>query len=190
MLNIQTWSGSGSASITDMDNAGKRGKTCRVFQFRGWRNNGGTPEADRANEFTALVIGILVVEHDRPTLDFDGLHRLITSMVDTANREQPLAGGIAIYDETIRGVDAPVPVLTAGVAGLWSARADKDGLAITDDADKYNEPAMITTRQKHGQAYRLAAKVWTQVQGCATFSQVGDVLKVAGCKLHYYCRMD
>jgi hypothetical protein len=186
-IHVQTWSGGGSLRITEMVNAGKAGKRCRILGFRGWLNTGTTEEAQRAHTL-AVVARDWANRLDTSTTLEDAETALRALVAEFA----PLpAYACEIYVDDIRGVDAPRPKLTAGVDGKWSASADENGVFVSEDADSYNEPAMCTpSSQSNARAYQLAAKVWGQVEQCQTFSQVGNVLRDAGCKLHYWCRMD
>lgn len=183
-IDIQVWRGSGSATITDMENAGKRGKTCRTFRFSGlaggmtWSG----PLYVRAAELTAQVLAML-----EP--DFDTAVAMVEAVVDQALAEGIGDGLIGGTLDEIRGVDAPVPELTAG-NGKWSASADRDGLHLRDLTDHYNDPAMCTFKQSKPQAYKLAAKVWDQLAACETMHDASEVLLAAGCKLHYWCMVD
>lgn len=86
---------------------------------------------------------------------------------------------------------AAKPTLTAGLDGVWSGSASPDrGISLDDHTDRYNYPAEITTRQTPGSAYRKAAKVWDRVQSAKSMYEASRILTDAGCKLHYYCRMD
>lgn len=83
------------------------------------------------------------------------------------------------------------PILVAGIEGVWSGTCDPmHGISINDYTDQNNLPACITTRQTEGAAYKKGASVWGQVKTCAKFGDVCDVLRAAGCKLHFYCRVD
>lgn len=190
-IHVQVWRGSGSARITDMENAGKRGKTCRTFRFSGlvggmaWSGQ----QYVRAAEFTAQVLAML--EPGKPIYgqNFDTAVAMVEAVVDQSRAEGIGDGLIGCTLEEIRGVDAPVPELTAG-NGKWSARADRDGLHLRDLTDHYNDPAMCTFKQSKPQAYRLAAKVWDKLAACETMHEAGKVLEAAGCKLHYWCMVD
>ena len=55
-IHIRTWSGAGSGTVTDMTNAGKRGKKCRTIYFGGWLNNGAPrTEPARIHTFTLVL---------------------------------------------------------------------------------------------------------------------------------------
>lgn len=190
-IDIQVWRGSGSATITDMENAGKRGKTCRTFRFSGLAGGmawSGQPYI-RAAEFTAQVLAML--EPGKPIYgqNFDTAVAMVEAVVDQARAEGIGDGLIGGTLDEIRGVDAPVPELTAG-NGKWSGKADRDGVFLRDLTDQNNDPAMCTFKQSHSQAYRLAAKVWDRLATCETMHEASDVLSKAGVKLHYWCMID
>lgn len=190
-IDIQVWKGSGSARITDMENAGKRGKTCRVFRFNGLRGDfawRGEPYIQAAR-FSDQVLAML--EPGRPIhgQNFDTAVAMVEAVVDQARSAGVEDALLGCALEEIRGIDAPLPELTAGNE-KWSAKADRDGVLLRDLSDQYNDPAMCTIRQSKPQAYRLAQKVWDQLADCQTMSEASKVLEAAGCKLHYWCMVD
>lgn len=187
-------------AITDMENAGKRGKRCRVLRFSGWRPhvgcNDSTSEAARSftlcwemQRFAQSVRDELANGDGVPGgATFDDVHAAARSLVDAARLPEHCA---RLYVDVIRGIDAPRPILTAGVEGKWSARADIGGVSVNDDADRFNEPCVITrSEQTKASAYAIAAKVWDRVKAAATFGEAWAILTNAGWKGHYYCRVD
>ncbi|MGD9632555.1 MAG: hypothetical protein AB7G28_22725 [Pirellulales bacterium] len=183
---VQTWSGSQTARVTEMANAGKRGKRCRVLRFMGWACTGGDETSRQARYFTDRVLHYLNQHAANESLDD------VKAAIDGIIAEGGLPEHcLRVYEESVRGVDAPRKLLTAGVDGLWSAKADEGGISIDDLSDQLNMPCCITpSTQKDSAAYDRAAKVWEKVQAAATFSEACLVLREAGCQLHYYCRMD
>lgn len=192
-VHIQTWR-SGSATITDLTNAGKRGKKCPQLSFRGWipgHTSGLTHDAFLAVEASREVLVYLDdVEKDQASLAFDAVVENVRTIVRDAIEKGAAANLVACDIEEIRGVDAPKPVLTAGVQGQWSAAIDKEGVHLSDDADQHNQPAAITYNQSADKAYKIAKGVWDRVQECKTFSEAYSLLSESGCRLHYWCRMD
>ena len=189
-IHVQIWTGACNARITDMTNAGKRGKTCRTMRFSGTSTTYccHNPAWSTAAEMTNDILGRLTgLPEDA---DFDAAAELLRNAVEAARAEGVNDDFISLHeDEPIRGVDAPVEKLEASGDG-WRATADENGVTIDDTRDQFNEPCMITTRQKNSQAYRIARKVWDRVMKAASFHEVGDILRDAGCRLHYYCRVD
>jgi hypothetical protein len=94
-----------------------------------------------------------------------------------------------VRDGEIKGIEAPKPVLTAG-NDKFSAYIDARGVHASDLTDQHNEPRLCTHNQSEDAAYRLAAKVWPKVQAATTFSEAWQLLRDAGCKLHYWCAVD
>ncbi len=187
MIHVQTWTGSGSFRITEMLNAGKRGKTCRILRFSGWTVSRNDEPYLTINRFTGDMVAWAA---SLPTTsDFDAVATEARSRLVAASLPTHAA---SIYaDEVIKGICAPRPVLTAAVPGKWSAHADIEGVVVNEDADQNNLPCCITQHgQTHARAYELAAKVWDKVKASESFSKACDVLREAGCKLHYFCRMD
>jgi len=179
--------------ITDMTNAGKRGKTCRVLRFSGWAPYAGENANDEASrsfnlccEMMALASGVR--DGIYSAVDLDWVAAKARSLVASANVSEHNA---RLDIEEIRGVDAPKPELLAGVEGVWSAYAGDRGVSVDDDADKFNEPSEITHHsQSANTAYAIASKVWDRVKASKTFREAVEVLRSAGWKGHYYCRMD
>jgi hypothetical protein len=167
---VQIWTGSKSAEITDMTNAGKRGKYCAQTRayFPGRDDDGGSllgylsqPE-NVARPYAEIVAGIAALN----------------------------CAGLNIEETQIKGIHAPRETLKAGKDGIWSASAGTEGLYLADLTDHYNEPRMITSRQTAAEAYRRASAVWPRVILAATLLEVRNILEGAGCRLHYYCAMD
>jgi len=173
LAHLQTWSGSKGAEVIDMTNAGKRGKTCEKTIT--WTHC--APDA----------LGDQFLELFTPELVSQGYDAISAAMYQAA---ATWAKGYNVETRTIRGIDAPVKVLTAGIPGKWSATADNDGLHLRDLADQYNEWTEITIRQSNPDAYRRAAKVWPQVQAAQTMHEARSILEAAGCRLHGFCAMD
>jgi hypothetical protein len=196
---VRTWSGSGSARVVEMNNAGKRGKRCRVLRFSGWFNTAGDRQsaAYRAHSLTAAVVNYLaelaggsayMVDGTTNAATLDEVRLTILAMIAEAG---DTSNAVHLYDEECRGVDAPKVTLTAGVDGVWSGSVGDNGIYLADLTDQHNDPRIITPHdQANNTAYALASKVWGQVQAAKTFSEVQRILSDAGCRLHYYCAMD
>lgn len=193
MIHVQTWAFQRSAKITDMTNAGKRGKVCRVLHVHG--ENGGQetgPEAwKRAHNEAVNAAGALAVlcAGFAPETSYDDAEAALRACL----AQYPGAGGIVTIEaDTCRGVDAPRVKLVAGVPNVWAGSADEGGISLRDLKDQFNEPCMITpnSQQSPARAYELAAKVWELVKAAKSFSQAGDILQTAGCRLHYFCAVD
>jgi hypothetical protein len=183
-IHVRVWRG-GSVRITDMLNAGKRGKVCRTVHFGGWMPYGSDPVSTASAD---LAHNVMAWADALPTsTTFDDATAALQKMV--ADAALPVHCASVTFDD-VRGIDAPRPTLSARVAGKFSAIVDEHGISLHDEVDQHNEPAMITFGQTSAQAYRLAAKVWDKVAAAASFHDAGEVLRAAGCKLHYYCRMD
>ena len=52
-IHVRTWLGSGSCRITDMTDAGKRGRKCRVLRFSGLSTDAWAPQGDALAEIAA-----------------------------------------------------------------------------------------------------------------------------------------
>ncbi len=189
---VQIWSGSGNGRVTDMTNAGKRGKTCRVLTFLGdcasvidWLC---TTADERAARGGCYALACHPVHEARPD-DFDRV----------AAEVRALAGpSCDVEEREIRGVDAPRPKLTAGgtvvgtdgISRRWSAEADHEGIHLRelDDVNEWTE--ITSSKQKNAQAYTLASRVWEQVRAAPDRYSASKILAAAGCKLHGFCAMD
>lgn len=187
-IHVQIWSGARNARVTDMTNAGKRGKTCRVLRFAGCDLIASMPESHPAAELTDEVLGRL--EGLDPATDFAAVAELLLN----ANQHARDCGISehwfrACEDDPIRAIDAPKPELTAGNE-KWNGRLDNDGVHLRDLTDRYNEPCECTHGQTGAQAYKLAAKVWDRVKLAETMHEADEILRAAGCRLHYWCAVD
>ncbi len=191
MIHTQTWSGSGSARVTDMTFAGKRGKTCQVLTVHGegsrWIEPSRT-EQRKAMDYTTEIHEL--IKSSAVESSFEEIQKQVTSVIDRARADGVGENWLSLESRTIRGVDAPKPKLVIDADG-FSACADDDGITINDKRDLNNEPSMITRHdQAKNAAYAIAAKVWEKVKSAKTFSEAGNILSGAGAKLHYYCRVD
>ena len=193
-IHISTWYGSGTAAVTDMADAGKRGKKCRRLYVSGWIGVGQVPgsDAEKVADATREIIRFLTDECDENS-DYDTVAAAVRTIAGNCNYGHDIKPTMMIHvtEETIRGIDAPKPKLTAGIDGVWSAVADKDGIMMRDLTDAANCPAEHTScKQTHHAAYQIAAKVWETVKAAKTMSEASRVLRDAGAKLHYWCMMD
>ncbi len=186
-VHVRTWSGSGSATITDMTNAGRRGKKCRQLRFTGWVNTGGRDtDAGKVSEATLCIV------HEITLLDsglgFDEFAAAVRGLYAKYTDGLASRNLIGLNEDEIRGVDAPRPMLTAGVRGSWSASADEGGVSVHDIADvnQWTE----ASRGSAAKAYEAAAKVWPNVQNARTRREAVLVLEAAGLSLHGWCAMD
>lgn len=179
-VHVQVWSGAGSAKIIDMTNAGKRGKVCRIFSFR--RDS---PEAidylcttpeERSARSGCYALECKPLREVRPD-DYDSLVLTLRGMI------RP---GTSVSEDTIKGIHAPVPLLTAGNDAFF-AEADENGLHLGDRTDQHNDPREITPHdQSKAEAYRRASKVWWKLKSAKTMHEASEILSAAGCRLHYY----
>ena len=167
---IQLWRGSNCVQITDLTNAGIPGKRCDVLTVRG--------AGVESGPYREGIESILGGKPDHFS------ERDIQEFVGTSS------DCIQFDMGDCRGIDAPRLRLVAGVDGNWSGESTSMGIALRDYTDRNNLPAMITTRQTPAQAHKLAAKVWDRVRVATSFRIASDILTEAGCKLHYYCRID
>jgi len=181
-IHVQTWVGTNSARVTEMDGAYKAGARLRVLRLPGHHGTdaplcdialnlricaeelAGTASFAEAEfalraKFVELAKGLAAAEHLEPTLE-----------------------------GTIRGVDAPRDPLVFNCP-RWGIKADEDGISMHDD-DRNNEGRMISTRQSPARAYQIAARAWSRVVLAATMHEASQILTAAGARLHYYCGMD
>ncbi len=189
---IKIWSGGGSVRFVDMEHAGKPGKTCRVLTIIGQRCGSfcdEEPYKGRLNATDSLFRDIITLTGEESKRDGVVIEKSFDE-VCALFRGPAVSAGLDINEREIRGVDAPKPVLTAGIPGVWFGRLDNDGVHLRDLTDMHNEPTEITTRQSANTAYRKAEKVWPFVSAAQTMGQASALLRTAGCKLHYYCAMD
>ena len=201
MIHVKVWSGSRSATITDMTNAGKRGKLCRILRVSGTPWHGGanlTPEQKHILDWSdRLLFACLALAPGADAegrlvfdADFDAATAPIRAVVASARVFSVPEWACAAYDETIKGIRAPRPRLSAGVQGKWSAGADETGISLRRH-DDINEWSEITPHDQTGpRAYEIAAKVWDRVKLAKSMHEATDILRMAGAKLHGYCAMD
>lgn len=180
---IRVWTGSPSATFTDMANADKRGKMCRILhvscyggqQAEAWiRNTLPEMTGDKARATTSD--GVVV------NMSFD-------VAIECVQVAQNIIPGLNTTTDQIKSMEAPRPILKAE-RPKWRGRADNDGIWLADMTDRNNEPREITTRQTAGKAYSLAKKVWTEVQKAGTMEEASAILRGAGCRLRSYYAAD
>lgn len=180
-VHVSVKSGSRSVLITDMTNAGKRGKRCRTLTVLGDAeviDRLCTTADERAARGGCYALACRPLNEVRAT-DFDALCAELRAVKED---------GSDFHEGTIRGVDAPRPKLTAGVRGEWSASADQDGVTLTrlNDVNEWTE----SNRGSNAAAYERAAKVWPRVQNARTQREASDILEAAGVSLRGWCAVD
>jgi hypothetical protein len=186
-VHVRTWA-AGQATVTEMTNAGKRGKKCRTVTFHGWVNTAHDRESEPGRS-TNLALSVLHWLKDDVKADasFDAVAAELKRRVAEAGLPTHCA---SVAEGETRGIDAPRPKLTAGVEGLWGASADETGVTICRHNDVNGWAEITGSRQTATEAYRLAAKAWPRVRAATTFDEASEILTAAGCKLHGYCMMD
>jgi hypothetical protein len=200
MVHIKVWSGSGCARITDMENAGKKGKTCKTLRISGtsWGpSDHETPEQKKARKGWEAISSTLEMDFPESRRDGEIADRDYAAMVEWVKKivSQVQGDGVPVYylqayDEEIKGIHAPKPPLTAGVSGKWSAGANENGISL-HELDDPNEWTEITPHdQSDARAYDIARKVWDKVKEAQTMREAANILRAAGAKLHGYCAMD
>lgn len=182
---VQVWSGSLGVNVIDMDNAGKTGKTCRQYYFRGDHKS---DEAFKGYHYAKA----LLPEHKYSAIVDLSYEEIVAKLeeivVDELGIDAPFS--VSGHEDTIRGVDAPLPIIEFTREGKFSVSISKDGVCLADHVDQHNLPRVITIRQKGRIAYKKAQAVWDKVIACDSFHAVWTVLGDAGCSLHHYCAMD
>jgi hypothetical protein len=200
MIHVQVWCGSACARITDMTNAGKRGKLCETLRFSGapWSHGSHlNPLQQLALDHTSAIVAFLRLmapqaENGGELVDFafSAVRDSLRAKVATARTHGVPEGYVALYEESIKGIKAPRQVLTAGVAGVWGGHADEDGISLSDLKDPNMWREITHHDQSRARAYEIAAKVWPQVQQAKTLHDAAEILRAAGARLHGYCGMD
>lgn len=199
------WIGTGGFCVTDMTHAGKVGKVCRTLRFNGYpwdiEHSQHASDSDKAAarwsrtiyyklyEFAGIECGY---QHEiEIPLPFEEVKAALESIVEKAYSDgvSVNAGRLTLYEEPIKGIEAPAPALTAGVEGKWSAGADETGISLRQHDDP-NEWSEITHGQTGWSAYKAAIKVWSRVKLAKTLSEAREILRSAGARLHGYCAMD
>jgi hypothetical protein len=191
-VHVRTWSGQDSARVTDMTHAGKAGKRCAVLRLSGapwheWAVKDNPVMLDAVQ--TSREMCRWLEEAEKGGIPFAMIRDRLMEMLDAARDRRVPESYLALHDEEIRAIDAPKPLLTAGVEGEWSASADEDGIHIRDLVS-VNEWTEITHDQTNARAYAIAKSVWPQVQTAKTRHEASAILRAAGARLHGYCGMD
>lgn len=188
-VHVDVWSGSRTARITDMTNAGKRGKTCRVVSFDCYDGDGAhvidrlcaTPEQVKAREGKQAWVLESGPVHEVREGSFDELIASLRPLVKNPSN---------VHEYEIKGIRAPRPILTHGVEGVFSACANESGVSLSDLNDPNEWREATDHRQSEARAYELAAKVWDRVKQAKTMREASAILRDAGCRLHGWCGRD
>lgn len=189
---VQYWIGSQSARVTDMTNAGKRGKTCEQLRYQGLHIS---YRADATEQMKAAEQLSLEAEwfltHLDPAMTYEDIKNTLLNFQQQAqaHSSQLPSWAFQITIESCKGIHAPKPLLTAGQDGIWSASADESGLTLRQLND-VNQWTSITHKQTNNAAYSIAAKVWDKVAAAQTMREATEILSNAGAALHSYCAMD
>jgi hypothetical protein len=160
---VRVWQGSRSARITDMSYAGKRGKRCATFHFSGCDGCVNLAHAGNriaADATCAVLARLQELDKSAEPISYADVCQAVRSMVNEALAQGANPYYLRVYDDDIRAVDAPKPILEAGVEGVWRGTADAGGIRLADDSDKNNEPRAITSGQSNNVAYKIAARTW------------------------------
>jgi hypothetical protein len=167
-------------TVTDLTNAGKRGKVVSEI-YVGQRSRGAGDAASRLQDVCDLVCSVT---------QFATLAALVDCYVD----EHPHA--ISVDEFAHKSIDvrpAGFEAITICNVGM-RLTADYDGFGVSDLTDRDNEPRLIPTCHsgKKTAVKRFYAYVSANRERLTTasFSQVWDGMQTAGVRAHYYCAMD
>lgn len=188
-IHVRVWTGSGTARVTDMTNAGKRGKKCSVLCVHGVASSyhWSGPAEKMAASYTDNLVR-LADEFDRAER-FEDLQVLMFRLMVAARSDGVPEGLLKLHEEEVRGVDAPKEPLTAGIPGVWSGGADEGGVSLSalNDVNEWRE---VSHRMTDARAYDLAKKVWGKVKEAASCHEAASILRDGGVRLHGWCGMD
>jgi hypothetical protein len=176
-IHVRTWSAVLSGTVTEMANAGRRGKVCRVLELSASGVYDANPRRGEVGNFFSNVLGGLSGEES-----YDDVLLVARALKD-------LCPEFGLRETVIRGIDAPRPELRAVVEGAWSARLDDDGLTVRCLRDAINEPTSYSTSSK-SRTHEVASRVWPALERQATYSQACRLLSDAGIKIKSYCAVD
>lgn len=167
--------------VTDLENAGKRGKTVQeLYVGQKWGREAGDASA-RLYDLCNLVCR---------TGSYETAAALVFCYVD----EHPEA--FTLDHSTHKGVD----VTPAGFEEIsicnehMSLSAGYEDFGVSDRTDRHNEPRLIPTC--HGGKKTAVKKFYEYVRAnrerlaTATFGQVWAGASAAGVRMHHFCAMD
>lgn len=177
----------GSVVVTDLVNAGKRGKKC--MEARLW-----DIDMIRDAEVKRDLEGLLSHLADSPTYQV-AVNR-IRGFVTAVEMFHKDLGMPPKFDEReLRGVD----VTPAGFAPIvletreFSLRSDYNDFVIRSNTDKYNLPTCIPASRGGKEDIKVFYR-WVSDNLAAikrmTYEEVMDGMDKAGIKSHHYCAMD
>ena len=161
-----------SIEVTDLTNAGKKGKVCKTF------SNGAF---DSGCAFEDLL----------DTLDTETFESLRAKTMDLDNEH-----GFSFHESERKGVlVAPAGFKDLMIIGNYvSVRADFDSFAVRDLVDQNNLPTLIPPCHGGEKKAIKAFYKWVAANQEAIkdmkFGQVWEAIRVAGVDTHYFCAMD
>lgn len=194
-VHVRTWL-SGVVEITDLEQAGKRGKKCRRARYYGGDQKYGGGSSEGLGAATRRLIA--VAHGFDPSRSFDEAVAALAAVVAERRAEAgPTGDLIDVEHSLIRGVDAPVFRLRAlgprsavhAPRATFEAMADGDSVWVENGEDVYNGQTW-TNRGNPRKAYAAAAKVWDKVKAAKTHREALDVLEAAGIEFRSYCSVD
>lgn len=180
-IRVKSWRS--AIQVTDLENAGKRGKSVRQFSLY-------NIDYIRDRQPTFSYVYNFYLTLPKPTYD-QALEWAKAISKDAQSRNI----GVEIQEKTLRGVDvAPSGFEPISIAEKhFNLSVDNKEFVIHDLDDPRNEPTAISL-DRHGKRnvkklYDWALKNKTKLAG-KTFNDVTRMLREAGINYHYYCAMD
>lgn len=170
----------GSLRVTDLANAGKRGKTCGELTVSWWEGN---DEADRyARELVRRIVAA-------PTYS-----AALAVARAGATRDLP-GGGVQVDERPLKGVHvAPGGFEEINVRGPHVAvSAGRFEFSISDLDDRNNEPRCISG-SRAGQREVARFYTWAKANRAKipsmTMDDVMEAMEKIGVRCHYFCGVD
>jgi hypothetical protein len=186
-LHVHVWKGSRTARVTDVANAGKRGKTCTQFVVMATCPDGKSDEAHAKYNFCTGALH--EIEELPRQMSLSELGIFMGKLVERAREAGLSERQFSVEMGQIKGIHAPRKPLSYVRDGEWFVEADENGIRMGQLNDP-NEWRDITIRQSAARAYEIAEQVFPLVANQQSYSQMRDLFTRAGARLHGYCGMD
>ena len=172
-----------SVTVTDLTNAGKRGKRCEEFTVYNldWATK------DAVSEIENMMDDLSRVKN------YGQAMRVMEKGVEAINAATKYL--VETDSRLLRGVDvAPGGFSPIEIHGRYvHISADFDSFSVRDLEDRFNEPTCIPTGSGKKTAvkmfYRWATDNENWIKG-AKFEEVLNSMTKAGIPYHYYCAVD
>jgi hypothetical protein len=163
-----------SVSVTSLENAGKRGKTCKSISAYDYGSGN-----DSERNLNALCDDLMQCQNFDAASNAVKMH---TSNVSCFNYQETESKGVEVAPEAF----SPVEIFNDGVY----VKVDWDSFSIRDKVDMNNEPTLISLKSSQAKKLYKLLKGSENNYKSYSFSDFWNFLQNNNVGHHYYCAMD